>query len=254
MINEGADMIDLGAQSTRPKATRISGQEELDRLIPVLEAVLAMPEATGKFISIDTFYSEVASEAVSRGAHLINDVSAGQLDPNMFKVIADLDVPYIAMHMRGDPSTMQNTENLQYHNVCEQVGSELYSRVQEAELSGIPAWRIIIDPGIGFSKKTEENLDILMGLPDIRAETAKKSMAVSHAPLLIGPSRKSFLREICSRTDAAERDPATVACVTASVLGGANIVRVHNVRDNLDAVKLCNAIQRRKSYHSTCRQ
>ncbi|KAI9074164.1 hypothetical protein K1719_043879 [Acacia pycnantha] len=209
-----------------------------------------MPEATGKFISIDTFYSEVSYEAVSRGAHLINDVSAGKLDPNMFKVIADLDVPCVAMHMRGDPSTMQNTENLQYDNVCEQVGSELYSRVQEAELSGIPAWRIIIDPGIGFSKNTEDNLDILMGLADIRAAIAKRSLAISHAPLLIGPSRKSFLREICSRPDAGERDPATVACVTAGVLGGADIVRVHNVRDNLDAVKLCNAIQRQKRQRS----
>ncbi|XP_028801478.1 folate synthesis bifunctional protein, mitochondrial-like [Neltuma alba] len=254
MIAEGADMIDIGAQSTRPNATRISVQEELDRLIPVLEAVLGMPEATGKIISIDTFYSEVVSEAVSRGAHLINDVSAGKLDPNMFKVIADLDVPYVAMHMRGDPSNMQNTENLQYDNVCKQIGSELYSRVQEAELSGIPAWRIIIDPGIGFSKKTEDNLDILMGLPDIRAEIAGKSLAISHAPLLIGPSRKSFLREICSRPDAGARDAATVACVTTSVLGGADIIRVHNVRDNLDAVKLCNAIQRQKSHRSKCIQ
>lgn len=254
MIAEGADMIDIGAQSTRPKATRISVQEELDRLVPVLEAVLAIPESIGKFISVDTFYSEVASEAVSRGVHLINDVSAGQLDPNMFKVIADLEVPYVAMHMRGDPSTMQNAENLQYDDVCKQVASELYSRVREAELSGIPAWRMIIDPGIGFSKKTEDNLDILMGLSDVRAEIARKSLAISHAPLLIGPSRKSFLREICSRPAADERDPATVACVTASVLGGADIVRVHNVRDNLDAVKLCNAIQRQRSHHAKCRQ
>ncbi|KAF7842722.1 folate synthesis bifunctional protein, mitochondrial [Senna tora] len=252
MISEGADMIDIGAQSTRPMASRISVEEELGRLIPVLEAVLTMPEAEGKLVSIDTFYSEVASEAVSKGAHLINDVSAGQLDPNMFKVIADLDVPYVAMHMRGDPCTMQNSENLQYDNVCKQIASELYSRVREAEISGIPAWRIIIDPGIGFSKKTEDNLDILMGLPDIRAEIAKKSLAISHVPLLIGPSRKSFLREICSRPAADERDPATIACVTAGVLGGANIVRVHNVRDNLDAVKLCNAFLRQKSPRMKC--
>lgn len=248
MILEGADMIDIGAQSTRPMASRISVEEELGRLVPVLEAISEMPEAEGKLISVDTFYSEVASEAVSRGAHLINDVSAGQLDPNMFKVIADLDIPYVAMHMRGDPSTMQNSENLMYDNVCKQIASELYSRVREAELAGIPAWRIIVDPGIGFSKKTEDNLDILMGLPDIRAEIAKKSLAISHAPLLIGPSRKSFLREFCSRQAADERDPATIACVTAGVLGGADIVRVHNVRDNLDAVKVCNAFLRRKSF------
>ncbi|KAK7378146.1 hypothetical protein VNO80_03583 [Phaseolus coccineus] len=123
MISEGADMIDIGAQSTRPMA--------------------------------------IALEAVSNGAHLINDVSGGQLDCNMFKVMADLDVPYVAMHMRGDSSTMQNSENLKYDNVCKEISSQLYSRVREAEMSGIPAWRIIIDPGIGFSKKTEHNLEIL---------------------------------------------------------------------------------------------
>ncbi|KAJ7953932.1 Folate synthesis bifunctional protein, mitochondrial [Quillaja saponaria] len=208
MIAEGADIIDIGAQSTRPMASLISVEEELNRLIPVLEAVLRMPE-----------------------------------------VIADLKVPYVAMHMRGDPSSMQNSENLQYNNVCKQIASELYLRVRDAELSGIPAWRIIVDPGVGFSKKSEDNLDILMGLPDIRAEFAKNSLAISHAPILIGPSRKRFLGHICSCPAANDRDPATVAAVTASVLGGANIVRVHNVRDNLQAVKLCDAILRRKVSH-----
>ncbi|XP_047147179.1 folate synthesis bifunctional protein, mitochondrial-like [Vigna umbellata] len=252
MISEGADMIDIGAQSTRPMASRISVEEELGRLIPILEAVVSMPEAEGKLISVDTFYSEVALEAVSKGAHLINDVSAGQLDSNMFKVMADLDVPYVAMHMRGDPSTMQNSENLKYDNVCKEISSELYSRVREAEISGIPAWRIIIDPGIGFSKKTEHNLEILFGLPDIRKEIGTRSLSISHAPMLIGPSRKRFLGEICPRP-AAERDPATIAAVTAGVLGGANIVRVHNVKANLDAVKLCDAILRQKSSHMNSR-
>lgn len=248
MISEGADMIDIGAQSTRPMATKISAEKELERLIPVLEAVLAMPEMEGKLISVDTFYSKVASEAVSKGAHIVNDVSAGQLDPDMYKVVAGLKVPYVAMHMRGDPSTMQNEENLQYNDVCKQVASELYSKVRDAELSGIPAWRIIIDPGIGFSKKTEHNLDILLGLSTIRKDIAKKSLAASHAPILIGPSRKRFLGEICNRPSAVERDPATIASITAGVLGGANIVRVHNLRDNLDAVKLCDSMLTRGKY------
>ncbi|KAK8473428.1 hypothetical protein PHAVU_001G131450 [Phaseolus vulgaris] len=252
MISEGADMIDIGAQSTRPMASRISVEEELGRLIPILEAVVSMPEVEGKLISVDTFYSEVALEAVSNGAHLINDVSAGQLDSNMFKVMADLDVPYVAMHMRGDPSTMQNSENLKYDNVCKEISSELYSRVREAEMSGIPAWRIIIDPGIGFSKKTEHNLEILWGLPDIRKEIGTRSLSISHAPMLIGPSRKRFLGEICPRP-AAERDPATIASVTAGILGGANIVRVHNVKDNLDAVNVCDAILRQKSSYMKSR-
>ncbi|KAJ9707746.1 hypothetical protein PVL29_000019 [Vitis rotundifolia] len=246
MILEGADIIDIGAQSTRPMASRLSAQEELDRLIPVLDAVLKMPEVEGKLLSVDTFHSEVVSEAIGKGAHIVNDVSAGQLDPNMLDVVAGLKVPYVAMHMRGNPSTMQNSKNLQYDNVCEQVASELYLRVRDAELSGIPAWRIIIDPGIGFSKNTEHNLDILMGLPNIRTELAGKSLALSHAPMLIGPSRKRFLGDICARPAAAERDPATIAAVTAGVLGGANIVRAHNVKDNLDAVKLCDAMVKRE--------
>ncbi|KAJ0039109.1 hypothetical protein Pint_23481 [Pistacia integerrima] len=242
MISEGADMIDIGAQSTRPYAARISAEEELERLIPVLEAIQKMPEMERKLISVDTFYSKVASEAVSKGAHIVNDVSAGLLDPDMYRVVAALKVPYIAMHMRADLSTMQNEENLKYDDVCKQVASELYSRVKDAELSGIPAWRIIIDPGIGFSKKTEHNLDILLGLSTIRKEIASKSLAVSRAPMLIGPSRKRFLGEICNRPSAAERDPATVASISTGVLEGANIVRVHNVRDNIDAVKLCDSM------------
>ncbi|KAK1358659.1 Pterin-binding [Heracleum sosnowskyi] len=186
----GADIIDIGAQSSRPMASRISPEEEHDRLIPV------------------------ASEAVSKGAHLVNDVSGGQLDSKMLDVVVELKVPYVAMHMRGNPSTMQNSENLQYGDVCKDVASELCMRARDAELSGIPAWKIIIDPGIGFSKKKEDNLDILMGLPTIRTEIARKSLAVSHAPLLIGPSRKRFLGDICSHSAASDRDLATVSSVT----------------------------------------
>ncbi|CAL1374503.1 unnamed protein product [Linum trigynum] len=242
LISEGADIVDFGPQSTRPMADRISTQEELDRLIPVLEAVVKMPEMTGKLISVDTFYSEVASEAISKGAHMVNDVSGGQLDANMNKVVADLGVPYVVMHMRGDLTTMQNCENLEYDDVCKQVACGLYSRIADAEMSGVPAWRIITDPGLGFSKNTKHNLELLMGLPKIRAELARKSLAISHAPMLIGPSRKRFLGEICNRPSATDRDPATVASVTAGVLGGANIVRVHNVQDNVDAAKLCDAM------------
>ncbi|XP_071693476.1 folate synthesis bifunctional protein, mitochondrial [Rutidosis leptorrhynchoides] len=242
MISEGVDIIDLGAQSTRPMATKISVQEELDRLIPVLEKILELPEIEGKLISIDTFYSRVALEAIKKGAHIVNDVSGGTLDSDMLNVVANLNVPYIAMHMRGDPLTMQNNENLKYDDVCKEVGNELYERVRAAELSGVPAWQMVIDPGIGFSKGTKDNLEILMGLKRIRSVIGRKSYGLSRAPLLIGPSRKRFLGEVCGRSCAVERDPATVAAVTGAVLGGANIVRVHNVRDNVDAVKLCDSM------------
>lgn len=248
MLAEGADIVDLGAQSTRPMATRVSPEEEMERLIPILEAVKDMEEMEGKLISIDTFHSRVAFEAVSKGAHLINDVSSGKMDENMHSVVAKLQVPYVAMHMRGDPSTMQNPENLEYDNVCGDVASELWKSVRDAELSGVPAWRMILDPGIGFSKNSDQNLDILMGLPEIRSEIGKKSLAIAHSPFLVGPSRKRFLGEICGHSVASERDAATVASVAAAVLGGANIVRVHNVRDNRDAVKVCDAmLQRRRN-------
>lgn len=242
MVSEGADIIDLGAQSTRPMATKISVEEELDRLIPVLEKIKELPEIEGKMISIDTFYSEVASEAIKKGAHIVNDVSGGKLDSDMLRVVAGLNVPYITMHMRGDPSTMQNSENLKYDDVCKEVGDELYECVKAAELCGVPAWRMVLDPGIGFSKKTEDNLEILMGLKRFKSEIGRKSLGVSRAPLLIGPSRKRFVGDICGRSSAIERDAGTVAAVTSAVLGGANIVRVHNVRDNADAVKLCDSM------------
>ncbi|KAJ4972917.1 hypothetical protein NE237_006091 [Protea cynaroides] len=242
MVSEGADIIDIGAQSTRPNASWISSEEELGRLIPVLEAVLEIPEIEGKLLSVYTFHSEVAQEAVKRGVHLINNVSGGQLDSKMLKVAADLGVPYVAMHMRGDPCTMQSNENIQYEDVCVQVASELYLPVRYAESSGVPAWRIIIDPGLGFSKNTEHNLDILIDLPTIRQEIAKKSLAVSHASIMTGPPRKRFLGDVCNRPDATERDPATIAAITAGILGGANIIRVHNVRDNFDATRLCHAL------------
>ncbi|XP_074306161.1 folate synthesis bifunctional protein, mitochondrial-like [Silene latifolia] len=159
----------------------------------------------------------------------------------MFNVIADLKVPYIMMHMRGNPTTMQNLENLIYKDVCKQVGSELSSRVKDAESSGILAWRIIYDPGVGFSQNTKQNLQTLMGLKRIRKEIGKTSLGLANGPLLIGPSRERFLAEICDRPVATERDRATVAAITAGVLGGENIVRVHNVRDCRDAVRLCDA-------------
>ncbi|XP_075506960.1 folate synthesis bifunctional protein, mitochondrial-like [Primulina tabacum] len=248
MLSEGADIIDIGAQSTRPMATKLSPEQELDRLMPFLEIIKNLPEMEGKLISVDTFYSQVAAESVSMGAHLINDVSGGNLDSHMHNVVAALKVPYILMHMRGDPSTMQNQENLKYDNVCAEVASELYTHARDAELSGIPAWRMIIDPGIGFSKDTGQNIDILNGLPTIRSEIARRSLALSRAPMLIGPSRKRFLGEICSRPEAAQRDPATVAAITAGILSGANIVRVHNVGYNCDAVKLCDAMLHRRKF------
>ncbi|KAF8724376.1 hypothetical protein HU200_021408 [Digitaria exilis] len=244
LISEGADIIDIGAQSTRPFAKRLSPHEELERLVPVLDVITKIPEMEGKLLSVDTFHAEVAFEAVKRGVHMINDVSGGQLDPKILKVAAELKVPYVAMHMRGDPSTMQSEQNLQYDDVCKEVASELYAQVREAELSGIPLWRIVLDPGIGFSKKSKHNLEVIMGLKSIRSEMSKMSIGASHVPILLGPSRKRFLGEICNRENPVERDVATVTAVTAGILNGANIIRLHNAGYGADAAKVCDALRK----------
>ena len=142
---------------------------------------------------------------------------------------------------------MQNSENVQYEDVCKEVASELYQLVRDAEASGIPAWRIILDPDIGFSKNTEQSLDNLMGLGTTRSEIARRSITVSHIPLLIGSSRKKFLGQICKHATAVDSHPATVASTTVGILNGANIVRVHNVKDNVDAINLCDALLKRRS-------
>ncbi|CAL5085632.1 unnamed protein product [Urochloa decumbens] len=246
LISEGADIIDIGAQSTRPFAKRLSPKEELDRLIPVLDEITKIPEIEGKLLSVDTFYAEVATEAVKRGVHMINDVSGGQLDPRILKVAAELGVPYIVMHMRGDPSTMQCEKNLQYGDVCKEVASELYTQVREAELSGIPLWRIVLDPGIGFSKNCGRCIEVINGLESIRSEMGKMSIGASHVPILLGPSRKSFLREICNRANPVDLDAATVTAVTIGILKGANIVRVHNAGFCADGAKVYDALLKGK--------
>lgn len=148
-------MIDIGAQSTRPTTLSISIEEELSWLLPILEAVVQIPKAEGKILSVDTFDAKVTSKAVINGAYVVNDMSGGRKELNMFSTVADLVVPYILMHMRGEPSTMQNDENTTYGDVCKEVANELWLQIKNAESFGIPAWRIITDPGIGFSKTLE---------------------------------------------------------------------------------------------------
>ncbi|XP_078174328.1 folate synthesis bifunctional protein, mitochondrial-like [Carex rostrata] len=253
LISKGADIIDIGAQSTRPFAKRLTVDQELSRLIPVLDEITKVPESEGIVLSVDTFYADVASEAVSRGVHVVNNVSGGTLDPKILRtcsdglsVVTNLGVPFITMHMRGDPSTMQNCNNLHYEDVCKEVASELYQRVNAAELAGIPLWRIIADPGIGFSKASDHNLELISNLSCVRREIEKSSLGASHMPFLVGPSRKKFLGEICGKPDPVERDPATIAAVAGGILGGANLIRVHNVGFGVDAAKVCDALVKHK--------
>jgi len=195
-------------------------------------------------VSQNEFCNRVGREAVNMGVQIINDVSGGCLDPQMLPTVAALGVPFIMMHMRGDPTTMQNKANTTYNNnnVCEEVGKELNFQVERAEAAGIPAWRIIADPGIGFAKTAKQNLELLKDLPIVRRVLSKASCTVAHGPLLIGPSRKGFLGKLTGRHKGEDRDAATIAAAVVGVIGGANIVRAHNVCDVRDAMKVVDAI------------
>ncbi len=192
-------------------------------------------------------HGRVVREAVSRGVKIVNDVSGGCLDPEMLSTVAELGVPYIMMHMRGDPTTMQNKANTSYgDDICCEIGQELQVQLQRAEDAGIPAWRIIIDPGIGFAKTADQNLEVLQNLPAVRKALLEGSPANAHVPLLVGASRKSFLGKICGHKKGEERDAATIAATVVGVIGGANIVRVHNVQAVHDAVRVVDAIYKRQ--------
>lgn len=246
MVHAGADIIDLGAQSTRPFATKLTSDEELARLLPVVEAMKKLPCMDPVWLSVDTFYSKVAREAVKHGVHMVNDVSGGSLDPDMYKTVADLGVPYVVMHMRGDPTTMLQEKNLQYKRVSADVSLELCESLRKAESSGIPAWRIIVDPGLGFAKTSEQNVHLLGDLSSFRSGLGSWSLTATRLPLLIGPSRKGFLGKICNREKAEDRDAATIGAVVAGIAQGVDIVRLHNVKASVDAIRVADAVFKTK--------
>jgi dihydropteroate synthase len=236
MIDDGAHIIDIGGQSTRPNADEVSLEEELDRVIPAIQAIrqagLKIP------ISVDTYQSAVAEAAVQEGADIINDISAGTLDPAMFPLMAKLNVPTILMHMRGTPKTMNSLT--EYHgDLIDTIAQELSTRVDEAIRSGIRRWNIILDPGLGFAKQGAQNVEILRRLGELRAHPKLSGM-----PWLVGPSRKRFIGKITGEEIAKERIWGTAGAVAASVQGGADIVRVHDIPEMSKIVKMSDAIWR----------
>jgi len=236
MIDDGAHIIDIGGQSTRPNADEVSLQEELDRVIPAIQAIrqsgLKVP------ISVDTYRSKVAEAAVQEGADIINDVSAGTLDPAMFPLIEKLSVPIILMHMRGTPKTMNSLS--EYHgDLIDTIAQELSTRVDAAIQSGIRRWNIILDPGLGFAKQGSQNIEILRRLGELRAHPKLSGM-----PWLVGPSRKRFIGAITGEEAAKDRVWGTAGAVAASVQGGADIVRVHDIPEMSKIVKMSDAIWR----------
>ncbi len=224
MLQDGAAILDIGGQSTKPGSDAISVEDELNRVIPPLEAIInCFPEA---LISIDTYNSEVALNAINSGASIINDVSFGELDLNMLDVASSLYVPYIGMHMKGNPKNMQ--QNPQYGNVVSEVLDYLVQKVEICEQKGIID--LIIDPGFGFGKTLAHNYELLYNL---------KALKILEKPLLCGVSRKSMVQKVLN-TDADHSLNGTTVLHTIALLNGASILRAHDVKEAVEAVKLVN--------------
>ena len=225
---EGADILDIGGESTRPGAEPVSVEEELRRVLPVIRA---LREKTQALISIDTFKARVAREAMAAGADVVNDVSGLMHDPEMINVLRASKAGVVLMHMKGEPRTMQ--VNPVYDDVVAEVHAFFDERLRLLNDAGIDSTRVVLDPGIGFGKALEHNLTLLRSLPRLRAQDR---------PLLIGVSRKSMLGKIVGSTEIADRAWPTVS-VTAYVREhGASLVRVHEVKANADAMRMTEAI------------
>ena len=225
MLNNGADIIDIGGQSTRPGSKRITAEEELQRVIPVIETVIKKIPKT--IISIDTYYSEVAYKAILAGASIVNDISAGNMDEKMIANVAALKVPYIAMHMNGTPENMQNDP--QYEDVVKQVLDFFIHKIAECKKAGITD--IIVDPGFGFGKTTDHNFLLLKHLAVFK---------MLDKPILAGLSRKGTIYKTLNLS-AAEALNGTTCLNTIALLNGAGILRVHDVKEAKQVVTLLNA-------------
>ncbi|KAF9977953.1 trifunctional dihydropteroate synthetase [Actinomortierella ambigua] len=251
LIDDGADIIDIGGMSTRPNSDEVSEEEELRRVVPVIQLLRA--RGFEHPLSVDTFRANVADKAMEAGADLINDVTAGGRDPAMYSVMAKWQVPVCLMHMRGDSKTMmRQTDYGAENDVVAQLGKELGRLVQRALDAGVYRWNIIVDPGLGFAKDSEQNLQVLRRLPELIREggplgDGQRVGALAGYPCLMGPSRKAFIGQLTQQQEPTKRTWGTAAACTASIAGGAHIVRVHDVKEIRDVVKVSDAIWRPKA-------
>jgi 2-amino-4-hydroxy-6-hydroxymethyldihydropteridine diphosphokinase/dihydropteroate synthase len=236
-VDNGASIIDIGGQSTRPGAEQVNSAEELKRVLPAVKLIRSL-DLKNVAISIDTYRADVAEAAIEAGAHIINDVSAGLMDKNMLPIAAKLGCTVCLMHMRGTPETMRDMTDYP-GGVIETVGRELLDRVHAAEDAGIRRWRIILDPGIGFAKTQDQNLELLRHFDELR-----RYPGLENFPWLVGTSRKAFIGRITGVELAKERIWGTAASVAAAVQGGADVVRVHDVKQMAQVAKMADAIWR----------
>lgn len=230
MIEQGADIIDIGGESTRPGAERIDATEQKRRVLDVI-AGLRKELPSNINISIDTTLSEVAKAALDAGATMLNDVSAGREDESLLKLAASSNVPICLMHMQGEPGIMQ--DNPSYENVTREVSEYLHERAKHAESLGVDKSNVILDPGIGFGKRTQHNLELLRDL---------KEIVELGYPVLLGTSRKRFMGDIAREENPGRRMPATCATSALGVIAGVNIFRVHDVWQNRQALDVTWAI------------
>jgi len=228
MEDEGADIIDIGGESTRPGANSVSVLEECSRVVPVIEGLKAKSEV---LISIDTYKSDVARQSIKAGAEMVNDISGMTFDSNMAKLISESKLPVVLMHIKGTPKNMQVNPN--YDDLIKEVSDYLRDRVKFAKENGVKEWQIILDPGIGFGKRVEDNFQLLRELNVIEE---------LGFPVLVGPSRKSFIG-LTLNLPVDKRMEGTAAAVTAGILNGARIVRVHDVKEMKQVVKITDKIR-----------
>ena len=234
IVEEGADIIDIGGESTRPGSEPISIKEELIRTIPLIEAISKKIKVP---ISIDTYKSEVAKVALDAGASMVNDISGLRFDPRMPDVVSEYKVPVVIMHIKGKPQDMQ--QNPVYDALIPEIIDYFRMGIKIATGAGISEDKIIIDPGIGFGKTFAHNLEIINNLYEF---------TLLEKPILIGPSRKAFIGKILGDVPATERLEGTAAAVSISIINGANVVRVHDVKETVKVAKVADAVKREKIY------
>jgi len=231
MLDEGVDIIDIGGESSRPGSDSVDQQEQIARVIPVIKAIKKELSTTIP-ISIDTTLSGVAKAALDAGANIINDISAGESDKSILQLAGERSIPIILMHMQGAPKTMQDSPY--YHDVIAEVIEKLESRVKDALNAGIKKENIALDPGIGFGKRREDNINLLAHL--------NKIVALGY-PILLGTSRKRFMGSLCDVSEPADLVTATAVTTALGIMSGAQIFRVHDVKENKQAVDVTWAIK-----------
>jgi dihydropteroate synthase len=233
MVISGVDIIDIGGESTKPGAMPVDEVTELGRVIPVIEGIRQHPDIQSIPISIDTTKASVARSAIAAGADIVNDVSGGQFDAKMFETVAQLNVPYVMMHMRGTPATMMQMS--EYEDVVGEILAYFETQIDRAVQSGIDRSQIIIDPGIGFAKKYQQSIEIIRQLDKFK---------ILDLPLLVGVSRKSFIGSILDQPDPERRLWGTAAACSAAIAKGADILRVHDVAAMVDVSRVADTMFR----------